>query len=82
MAALERPPAYLYASRARYFLKFYGRSGYWCANLLWTLGATIAELRTLLQRRKRVRAEKEARDIWTAAFGRMPDARRGMRGAS
>ena len=81
-AARERPPAYLYESRARYFLKFYGRSGYWCANLLWTLGAMIAEARALVQRRGRTRCQREAVDVWTAAFRRMPDARRSAQEAS
>ena len=77
VAARERPPAYLYASRARYFLKYYGRLGLWLANALWSLGAVVNELRVLVQRRRRARCQREALDIWSSACGRMPDCREG-----
>ena len=75
VAARARPPAYLYASRARYFLKYYGRLGLWVANVMWTVGAAVDELRALVQRRPRTRCHREAADTWSGAFRRMPDAR-------
>jgi len=75
VAARERPPAYLYASRARYFLKHYGRLGLWFANAMWSVGAVVDELRSLVQRRRRVRCSREGRDTWSGAFARIPDAR-------
>ncbi|MGC6486513.1 MAG: glycosyltransferase family 2 protein [Planctomycetota bacterium] len=82
VAARERPPAYLYASRARYFLKHYGRVGLWCANVMWSLGACVDELRALVQRRRRARCDREGADTWSGAFARMPDARGGTRGGA
>ncbi|GMV96859.1 MAG: hypothetical protein AMXMBFR83_12190 [Phycisphaerae bacterium] len=65
-ARLQRRPAYWYASRARYYAKYYGRVGLWTANLLWTLGRTISKARELagLKRERHV-CEREWLDIWT-----------------
>jgi hypothetical protein len=62
-AERRRPPRYYYASRARYFAKFYGRGGLWAANLLWSAGRGISRLRELAGR-PRSACEREWRDIW------------------
>ena len=64
-AARRRRPAYYYASRARYFAKFYGRLGLGLANLLWTTGRAISKARELVGNKKPHVCEKEWRDIWT-----------------
>ncbi len=63
-AALKRPPAYYYASRARYFRKHFGVLGLVSANLLWLLGRVVAHARRLLGHRAPPVCEKQARDIW------------------
>jgi N-acetylglucosaminyl-diphospho-decaprenol L-rhamnosyltransferase len=63
-AQLKRRPSYFYASRSRYFAKFYGRSGLWLTNLLWTLGRGISLLRERLGNKERHTCDKEAADIW------------------
>jgi N-acetylglucosaminyl-diphospho-decaprenol L-rhamnosyltransferase len=67
----ERRPAYYYASRARYFAKFYGRRGLWLSNLLWTAGHAIALAREVFGSKDRHTCEREWRDIWFGAFDPM-----------
>lgn len=63
--ARRRRPAYYYASRRRYFLNAYGRAGLLAANLLRTLGWTLAWLRDLVQPSELPRTvEREIRDTW------------------
>jgi len=64
LAQRKRPPQYFYASRNRYFAKFYGRSGLIGANVLWCLGRMISGLRELVRNKKPHLCEKEGRDIW------------------
>ncbi|MBE9125772.1 MULTISPECIES: glycosyltransferase family 2 protein [unclassified Coleofasciculus] len=64
MAARKRPRSYLYASRSRYFTKFYGLSGVWIANLFWLAGRSISLLRELVGNKKPHTCEYEAQDIW------------------
>jgi len=75
----KRRPAYFYASRARYYAKFYGRPGLWRANLWWMLGRSISLAREIVQRRPRAACEAEWRDNWTRALH--PLGRVGDRGA-
>ncbi|MEQ9552857.1 MAG: glycosyltransferase family 2 protein [Coleofasciculus sp. G3-WIS-01] len=65
VAARKRPPAYSYASRSRYFAKFYGLTGLWMANLLWYAGWSISLMRQLVGNRQLHTCEKEVYDIWT-----------------
>lgn len=61
----RRLPRYFYESRTRYFYLLYGRSGLLAANLLWTLGAMIAAIRSLFSKRFQSNiAENQWRDIW------------------
>jgi N-acetylglucosaminyl-diphospho-decaprenol L-rhamnosyltransferase len=60
----KRRPAYYYAARARYYGKFYGRTGLWAANACWYLGHAIALVRQALQQRPARACEREYRDIW------------------
>jgi GT2 family glycosyltransferase len=62
MAARKRPRAYLYASRSRYFAKFYGIIGLWIANLFWLIGRSIALIREIT--RPTHICEYAAQDIW------------------
>lgn len=64
LAQRKRPPQYFYASRNRYFAKFYGRGGLICANLLWCLGRIVSGLRELVRNKKPHLCEKEGRDLW------------------
>ena len=64
LAARKRPKLYLYASRARYFTKFYGPIGLWIANLFWLLGRCISLSRELIKNKEPHTCEYEARDIW------------------
>ncbi len=62
--ALNRRPRYYYESRARYFAKYYGKSGLWLANVLWMCGRAISLIRELLRTKVRHTRDHEARDIW------------------
>ena len=64
-AKLRRRPRYFYASRARYFAKFYGSAGLLLANVMWTAGRSIALLRERVGNKPRHTCDKEWRDIWT-----------------
>jgi len=64
-AKKKRRPWYHFASRTRYYTKYYGRIGLLVANLCWTLGYVAALLRRLVDGRAMPACEHEARDIWT-----------------
>ncbi|AFY77845.1 putative glycosyltransferase [Pleurocapsa sp. PCC 7327] len=65
IATRKRPPAYLYASRSRYYRKFYGAPGLWMANLFWLAGRSVSLVRELAGNRQSHISEQAARDIWT-----------------
>ena len=67
-AARKRRPRYYYASRTRYYAKFYGILGLWFANILWTLGRSISRLRELARHKQPHTCEREGLDIWTNAL--------------
>lgn len=62
----KRAPRYYYEARARYFAKWYGRSGLWAANLLWCLGRAVSLAREAAGRAPNHRVH-EAVDIWINA---------------
>lgn len=64
----KRRPAYFYASRTRYFRKFYGPLGVWAANGLWMIGRAVSLARELLGERSSIVCEREYRDIWINAL--------------
>jgi N-acetylglucosaminyl-diphospho-decaprenol L-rhamnosyltransferase len=64
VAARKRPPAYLYASRSRYFTKFYGPIGLWMANACWLTGRSISLARELVGNKQPHTCDKQAQDIW------------------
>ena len=64
VALRKRPKPYLYASRARYFATFYGKTGLWFTNLLWLTGRTISFARELVGNKKPHTCEYEEQDIW------------------
>ena len=64
-AMRRRRPTYYYASRARYFAKFYGRSGLCLANLLWMAGRAISKAREMVGNKNPHVCQGEWRDIWT-----------------
>ena len=66
MAARKRLPAYFYASRTRYFVKFGGRVGLVAANTAWTVGWLIALARRIFQGRRIGTPKRALRDNWTA----------------
>lgn len=69
--ARRRRPRYYYASRARYFAKFYGRGGLWATNLLWSLGRTLSAVRQLAGR-PRPTCRREGLDNWTNCWRPLP----------
>lgn len=65
---LRRLPKYYYYSRSRYYVKYYGRFGLWCANFLWTLGRIIHLLRERLGNKAMNVHDLAWRDIWTGCL--------------
>jgi N-acetylglucosaminyl-diphospho-decaprenol L-rhamnosyltransferase len=64
--ARQRLPRYYYASRSRYFGKFYGGSvGLCLTNLLWITGRLISLMREVLGTKQPHLCANTARDIWT-----------------
>ncbi len=61
---LSRLPDYVYRSRSRYFIKFYGRVGLLFANTCWIKGWVIARIRNLFRRNKQPGRPKAFWDIW------------------
>jgi len=65
MAQRRRAPAYYFASRSRYFAKFYGgTAGLMVTNLLWLGGRAIAWLREVAGNKSPHVCLGEARDNW------------------
>jgi len=65
----ERAPAYLYDSRARYYTRFYGRSGLWLANSLWMLGRGVSLARERFGGKTPHTCEAEWIDNWRGRPG-------------
>lgn len=61
---LSRFPAYVYRSRSRYFIKFYGRFGLFLANLFWIKGWIIGRFRNIFRRVKKPGRPNSFIDIW------------------
>jgi hypothetical protein len=55
-------------SRARYFAKHWGTAGLWAANIAWSAGWLIGELKRLVSQRGPCACKAEWRDIWTNAW--------------
>jgi N-acetylglucosaminyl-diphospho-decaprenol L-rhamnosyltransferase len=64
LAARKRPRPYLYASRSRYFAKFYGVLGLGLANFCWLVGRSISLVRELVKQKLPHTCEYQAQDIW------------------
>lgn len=64
-SARKRAPRYQYASRTRYFRKFYGPLGPALANLGWLVGRGISWLRERVGHKEPHLCEKECQDNWT-----------------
>lgn len=65
LAAARQPlPEYWYASRARYYAKYYGRAGLWLANGCWLAGRCVSRCREVLERRESSIPRRQWRDIW------------------
>jgi GT2 family glycosyltransferase len=80
IATRKRPPRYFYASRTRYFKKFYGGLGLACANLLWYLGRLVSWPRELIRNKAPHLCQREARDIWIAFLEPVQGPRKGGNG--
>jgi GT2 family glycosyltransferase len=78
-ASRTRLPAYYYASRSRYYGKFYGRSGLWLANMLWVVGRTISLIREGLGQKEPHISVLQWRDIWTNALNPMRPFQQGAK---
>jgi GT2 family glycosyltransferase len=64
----KRPPRYWYASRSRYYAKFYGLLGLWLANLCWYAGRMISLAREVLRLKEPHTYRWQWIDIWTNAL--------------
>jgi GT2 family glycosyltransferase len=64
-AKRKRPPRYWYASRNRYYGKFFGRLGFWFANLCWYAGRSISLTREILGQKTPHTNKLQWLDIWT-----------------
>jgi N-acetylglucosaminyl-diphospho-decaprenol L-rhamnosyltransferase len=64
----RRRPRFYYESRARYLVKYYGRSGPLQANVCWTLGRGVSLIRELAARKPPHTVAREAGDIWTGTL--------------
>lgn len=69
LAANKRLPPYFYASRSRYFIKFYGVLGFWIANALWNFGRAISLSREWVESKTPTACKYEWKDIWINALG-------------
>ena len=64
IASRKRPKNYLYASRTRYFTKFYGSAGILIANMFWLLGRGVSLFRELVNNKQPHLCQYEILDIW------------------
>jgi GT2 family glycosyltransferase len=64
----KRLPRYWYASRNRYYAKFYGRPGLWLANLFWYVGRIISLAREITGLKQPHTCTRQWLDIWTNAL--------------
>ena len=62
--ALARLPSYYYASRSRYFRKYYGPLGPLLANIAWLSGRALAKLRGSFGRPAPAICAGRAHDVW------------------
>lgn len=60
----QRLPDYYYRSRSRYFSKFYGNTGWFCANLCWLAGRCVSWLREIIMKKSQTVPENQFFDIW------------------
>jgi GT2 family glycosyltransferase len=72
----KRLPRYFYASRARYFIAWYGRAGFIAANLLWQFGRALGLLRLAALRRPHAAPARRGCDNWTGPDYPQPDGSR------
>ncbi|QDU34540.1 Rhamnosyltransferase WbbL [Poriferisphaera corsica] len=62
---LKKRPSYFYASRARYFAKFYSVPGLWLTNILWSIGRILSLIREIFGHKTPHICDEQAKDIWT-----------------
>lgn len=74
ISSRKRPPTYYYASRARYFAKYYDRTGLWLANLSWLAGRTISWGREAIRNKAPHTCDRQAEDIWTNGWNPLKGA--------
>lgn len=68
---IRKLPAYYYQSRARYFIKYYGRTGFFMTNILWYLGRLISITRKYLPGKEKKVSPDSYRDIWLGLWQRV-----------
>jgi len=69
-SGVKRLPKFYFNSRARYFLKYYGRLGLLQANVFWCAGRCISSLREMLSRKPKAFHSTMWADIWTGFFSK------------
>lgn len=60
----KRLPTYYYRSRARYYTKYFGKTGFMMSNLFWLAGRSISILKEIFLGRERAVPELQWVDIW------------------
>lgn len=70
----KRRPQYYYRARSHYFRSWYGVSGLWLGNVLWSLGWLLS-----LIRGKSMAVSGEWRDIWTRSKSGQAEVSRHVR---
>lgn len=68
---IRKLPTYYYQSRARYFIKYYGRIGLFMTNILWYLGRLVSISRKCLQGKEKKVSPGSYRNIWLGLWQRV-----------
>jgi len=69
-SGVKRLPNFYFNSRARYFLKYYGRLGLFQANIFWCAGRCVSSLREMFSRKPKAFHSIMWADIWTGFFSK------------
>jgi len=69
-SGVKRLPKFYFNSRARYFLKYYGRLGLLQANIFWCAGRCISSLREMVSRKPKAFHSTMWADIWIGFFSK------------
>ena len=66
---VKQLPVYYFKSRSYYFIKYYGRTGLFIANVMWSFGRCFSVLREVLQSKPKAFHNMMWKDIWIGFLG-------------